>query len=307
MNYNANPLDQIKNFFRNGTIFSKLILINLIVWLAVQIAHVFFNLYREPSELTDALVLRYFAVPAYIPGLMARPWTIFTYMFLHIDFWHIVFNMLWLFWFGKIFLQFLSQKKLLLTYIMGGISGALLYIFAYNFFPLFEIALPVSIALGASASVMAIVTAISFYVPEYSIQLLFIGRIKIIYMAIILFVFDFFAISGANSGGHIAHIGGALWGFSYIFLMKGGKRPYAGGNRFGFIRSLSDLFGKRKMRATYNAGTHARPMSDDEYNAAKLSDQKRIDKILEKISKGGYESLTREEKEILFKSSGKKN
>ncbi len=304
MNYTANPLDEVKKFFLKGSVLSRLILINTAIWLLIQVAHVLFSLYREPTELTDAMVLRYFALPAFIPSLLSKPWTLVTYMFLHLDFWHILFNMLWLFWFGKIFLQYLSEKKLLLTYLLGGITGGLLYVFAFNFFPLYETALPVSIALGASAAVMAIVTAISFYVPDYSIQLLFFGRIKILYLALILFVFDFFAIPGANSGGHIAHIGGAFWGFFYIFLLKRGRMPFSWGLRFGFARSFGSLFRRKKMKASVN---YSRPLSDEDYNATKIKNQKKIDHILDKISKGGYDSLTKEEKELLFKSSGKKN
>ena len=219
--YTKNPADDIKRFFLGRSMLSNLILINIGVWLLVKITNVFFFLFLQPGNASaDEWFLHLLAVPASLPTLVKVPWTPFTYMFLHFDFWHILFNMLWLFWFGKIFLEYLNPKQLFQTYIIGGLTGAVLYIAAFNFFPVFGTALPLSYALGASASVMAIVTAISFYVPNYTIQLLFIGRVKIIYLALILFIFDFFAIPGNNSGGHIAHIGGALWGFIYILLSQ---------------------------------------------------------------------------------------
>lgn len=304
MQYTRNPFDDLKTFFSKGNILSRLIIINAIVWILVKVTFVVLLLYKIPEEHTGSALLRYLAVPAYLPSLIERPWTVFTYMFLHFDFLHILFNMLWLYWFGRIFLSYLSQRKLLFTYIAGGVSGALLYIFFYNFFPLFEESLGTSMALGASASVMAIVMGISFYVPNHSIQLIFIGNVRILYLALILFILDFFAISGTNSGGHIAHIGGALFGFFYVTFLR--KMPYSGGNRFGFARTFSNFVRKNRMKTAYHSRTH-RPVSDEEYNASRAERQSRIDRILDKISKGGYDSLTKEEKDYLFKASGKKN
>jgi hypothetical protein len=170
----------------------------------------------------------------------------------------------------------------------------------------FQSSLPVSVALGASASVMAIVTAISFYVPDYSIQLLFFGRIRILYLAIILFVFDFFAIPTSNSGGHLAHIGGALFGYFFSLWIRKTKHSYGQGAFTGLFMKVRNLFrpGPRISRPSPNQG---RPKTDDEYNVEKRMNQEKIDRILEKISRGGYDSLTKEEKELLFRSSGKKN
>jgi membrane associated rhomboid family serine protease len=304
--YNKNPLDEIRQFFVHRTMLSNLILINVGVWLLVKITDVFLFLNLQPGTTSsNEWLLPFLAVPAYIPSLIKVPWSPLTYMFLHYDFWHILFNMLWLFWFGKIFIQYLSSRQLLQTYLIGGFTGAFFYIAAFNFFPVFQASLPLSYALGASASVMAIVTAISFYVPNYTIQLLFIGRVKIIYLAIILFIFDFFAIPGNNSGGHIAHIGGALWGFAYILLVRKGFGSLFSINSSGWINAFRKKFstGRHKQSSSYNF--NGRPVSDEEYNLEKKAKQKKIDEILEKISKGGYESLTKSEKEFLFKSSGK--
>ena len=199
--------------------------------------------------------------------------------------------------FGKIFLQYLNQRQLVLVYILGGLSGALVYLLAYNLFPVFQPEISRSVAIGASASVMAIVAAIAFRVPNYTLYLFLIGRVRIVYLAIALFVFDFFMIPGSNSGGHLAHIGGALFGFAWA-------QPVwpAFGRKFSALMSMgsaASLFRKKKMRASPGSGS-ARPVSDEEYNMKRAEHQRRIDSILEKISRGGYESLTREEKELLF-------
>jgi len=304
--YPKNPADDIRRFFTRRTMLSNLILINIGVWLLVKITKVFFFLYLQPGNASaDEWFLHFLAVPAFLPTLLKVPWTPLTYMFLHFDFWHILFNMLWLFWFGKIFLEYLNSKQLVQTYILGGLIGAVFYIAAFNFFPVFKTTLPLSFALGASASVMAIVTAISFYVPNYTIQLLFIGRVKIIYLALILFVFDFFAIPGGNSGGHIAHIGGALWGFIYILLVRKGFKNSISIDSIDWMSKLKKRFSSRQQKKGSFHDYKSRPVSDEEYNLGKNANQRMIDDILEKISKGGYESLTKSEKEFLFKSSGK--
>lgn len=295
------PAENLKRFFREGSVLANLIIINVSVWVLVQVVRVIFFLYNQPDEdLATSAIIRIFGVPASIPSLFAKPWTMATYMFLHIDIWHILFNMLWLYWFGRIFQNYLGNKKLLAVYLLGGISGALVYVAAFNIFPVFSQALPLSYALGASASVMAIVSAISFKVPDYTVHLLFLGRVRIIYLALALFVFDFFMIPAGNAGGHIAHIGGAIFGFLYILFSSKTDLNNTAAGWFNF-----DFF-KRKPRFKTGSFNTGRPVSDEEYNRNKADKQKRIDEILEKISKGGYDSLTRDEKEFLFRSSGKR-
>jgi membrane associated rhomboid family serine protease len=304
--YTKNPVEDIRRFFMGRTALSILILINIGVWLLVKIINVFYFLFFHPGNAdANELFIHFLAIPAYPPSLIKVPWTFITYMFLHFDFWHILFNLLWLFWFGKIFLEYLNSRQLFQIYLTGGLIGAIFYVTAFNFFPVFHNTLRFSYALGASASVMAIVTAISFYVPNYTIQFLFIGRVKIIYLAIILFIFDFFAIPGDNSGGHIAHIGGAIWGFIYVLLVRRGFKSYLTVKPFDWMIKLRKRFfsGTQKKDSFHNFNT--RPVSDEEYNIEKKTNQQKIDEILEKISKGGYESLTKSEKEFLFKSSGK--
>lgn len=306
MNYSRNLSEEIKRFFTSGSSLALLILINAGVWILTKAVYVLFFLYNHPDvTLADAWILHHFALPALTGELAARPWTLVTYMFLHVDFFHILFNMLWLFWFGRIFLEYLNSRQLLFTYLAGGLAGGLLYILAFNIFPVFYNTIGVSVALGASASVMAIVTAISFFVPNYSIQLLLIGRVRILYLAVILFIFDFFAIPTGNAGGHIAHIGGALFGYFFSLWLRKTKYAYSTGAFTSLMKKIAGIFHRQKGRSTPPPYS-GRPKDDETYNAEKNLHQKRIDTILEKISRGGYDSLTREEKDILFRSSGKK-
>jgi membrane associated rhomboid family serine protease len=302
-----NPLDEFKRFFRQGSALSVLILVNVGAWVLVQAVKVIFFFYNSPdAEVVDTLLLRILAIPAFLPSLAAKPWTLLTYMFLHFDFWHILFNMMWLYGFGRIFLEFLPPRQLVWIYILGGISGGLIYVAAFNMFPVFSSVVPVSFALGASASVMAIVTAVAVFVPNYTIQLFLVGRLKIIYLAVILFVFDFFMIPSGNAGGHIAHIGGALFGALYILIYRSAgfsMHPVSSGS---FIRNFISRL-KRRQQDSYSAkSTYRRPVSDEEFNLKKRETQKKVDTILDKISRGGYDCLTKEEKEFLFKTSNKR-
>ncbi|MBW6460959.1 MAG: rhomboid family intramembrane serine protease, partial [Bacteroidales bacterium] len=200
-----NPMEEIGRYFRSPAILPRLILINIAIWLLIAVARVLSFLFNIPDSAVGDAIAGYLALPAKMDALLSRPWTLATYMFLHIDFFHILFNMLWLYWFGRIFQEFLRSRQLLFAYIAGGLSGGLLFIFFYNIFPVFERTIDQSVALGASASVMAIVTAIAVYVPGYAVNMFLFGRVRIIYIAAILFILDFFMIRSANAGGHIAH------------------------------------------------------------------------------------------------------
>jgi membrane associated rhomboid family serine protease len=290
-------IDEIKASFKKGSPLTRLIYINLAFFVLVNLVEVFYYLLNRHPSYPNFLLL--FAVPADLGQLASRPWSIITYMFLHKNFLHILFNILWLYWFGKVFLEYLDARKLVGVYLLGGLSGAVLYIAAFNFFPVFSQELGLSYALGASASVMAIVIAIAAYVPNYTMHLLFLGRVKIIYIAIIGFlitsVFDF----SINTGGKIAHIGGGLFGYLYVLRYKQGKDMTRGINRL--LEGLFSLFKpKPKIRVT-----HRNTDTDLDYNARKVDEQKEVDRILDKIAKSGYSSLSNQEKEILFRQSKK--
>lgn len=212
--------------------------------------------------------------------------------------------MLVLYIFGEIFLQYFSQRKLMSTYICGGLAGGLFYILAYNLFPVFEVSREISYALGASASILAILIVIAAYVPDYRINLLFIGPIKLKYFALSIVLIDILSIPTGNAGGHIAHLGGAFWGFLYIWLFQRGTDVYAPFNKFyGNSKGKKTRFRVHKTTKTSKA---KRPVSDEDYNARKAEEERVIDEILDKIAKSGYNNLSSKEKEILFKSSNKK-
>jgi membrane associated rhomboid family serine protease len=244
------------------------------------------------------------AVPSDLHLLMTRPWTIVTYMFTQESFFHILFNMMVLYFGGRIFTEFLDDRKLVNTYIWGGLTGALFFIVSYNLFPVFSEDVRMSVALGASASVLAILVAIATYAPNYTVYLLLLGRIKLKYIAIVLVIIDLLSINRGNPGGHIAHLGGALWGFLSVMLYRKGLKNFPGINWYG-IKNLFTWFNKPRY-TRYKEVNTGRPLNDDEYNRIRAERQKKIDIILDKISKSGYDSLTKEEKELLFSASNKK-
>ncbi len=305
------PFEKMKIFFGKREALSRIILINIAVWLLIALIRNFAFLFSSPEAGASGLykhylsefLLSFLALPANVTEFISKPWTLFSYMFLHFDFLHILFNMLWLYWFGAIFVQYLSQRQFLGTYILGGITGGLLYMLAYNVFPVFDFVRDSALAMGASASVLAIVVAISFYVPNYTINLFLIGPIRIKYIAIITIVMDLLMINAGNAGGHIAHLGGALWGFAYVKML-----PYVDPSKIFGIFSHENISKYKKSRRTKFKVHHGKvPISDEEYNLLKREKQQRIDMILDKISQSGYNSLTKEEKELLFSNSKKQN
>ena len=291
--------DDIKSSFRKGSSVTRLIYINASVFLLISIVSIIGYLLKNqdiPSKTLDLL-----SVPSSLKSLAGRPWTLFTYMFTHKDIWHILFNMLWLYWFGRIFLEYLDQRKLVSVYLLGGLCGAVVYILAFNLFPAFKDVVDVSVAIGASASVMAVVVAIAAYVPDYTVQLFLLGKVKIKYLALAIFVLTSVMDFSVNSGGKLAHIGGALFGYLYTLNLKKGHDIGRGINRI--IDFFATLFKPRKkLKVTYK-----KPVSDYDYNKIKTEHQEKINLILDKISKGGYDSLSKDEKDTLFKESQNKN
>jgi membrane associated rhomboid family serine protease len=291
--------DDIKKTFRNGNNLTKLIFLNVGVFLLVTITAIFGFLLNNPEFPTKAILL--LSVPSSFMDFLARPWTLITYMFTHKDIWHILFNMLWLYWFGKIFLEYLDQRKLVAVYLLGGIAGAVVYMLSFNIFPAFEGVVSDSIAIGASASVMAVVIAIAAYVPDYTVTLFLFGRIKIKYMALAIFVLTSVMDFSVNSGGKLAHIGGALFGYLYTINLRKGLDIGKGINQIiDFLVTL--LKPRKKLKVT-----HKKVATEYEYNKIKAEKQAQINVILDKISKAGYDSLTKEEKDTLFKESSMKN
>jgi len=288
-----NFLLKIKQIFKNGNTLTRLIYINAGVFIIIRLALIVCTLFK----LEDFIFTINLQMPSSLYLLSIRPWTLFTYMFIHYDFLHIIFNMLWLYWFGMIFLQVFNEKQLGALYILGGLAGGTLFILSYNTFPYFSDVNEFSFLIGASASVMAIVFAIAFYRKNFEINLLLIGRVKLIYLAVGIFLLDLLTITSDNTGGHIAHIGGALLGILFAMQMKKGKDLTTP------VVRLMDWFAnirkpKPKMKVTF----HKRE-KDYTYNENRNKDNADIDAILDKLKRSGYESLSSEEKKRLFDAS----
>jgi membrane associated rhomboid family serine protease len=303
MNYNQSAGDRLRSLAQMKPALSQLIMVNVGVWFILALVQLAGFLSQPAGLAGDQLwlekLLPWIAVPASVPNLMLKPWTLITYMFVQEGFWHLFFNMIWLYWFGKIFMEFMPGRKIYSIYLIGGISGALMFILAYNIFPVFHDTMELSTTIGASASVLAITIATAVLVPDYSVNLLFIGQLKIKYIAIFTVILDVLMIRSGNAGGHIAHIGGAISGALFILFIR---KDVA--QRLGLLRlkTMLNPFGRKPLRKVHS---QKRPLNDDEYNRQKVQKQQKIDHILDKISRSGYSSLSAEEKDILFNSSKK--
>jgi hypothetical protein len=218
-------------------------------------------------------------------------------MFLHFDFLHILFNLLWLYWMGQIFLGYFDQGKLITIYLLGGITGGIFYVAGFNSFPVFAQIVTDSRLMGASASVIAIVAALAIHAPNHTLHLMFIGPVRMKYIALFSILLYVISISSSNAGGNLAHLGGAFWGMIYIFQLRRGIDVGKGMNRL--FSGISKIFKPHpKVKVAYRK---PKPADDIEYNRQKNQDKIRMNQILEKISKSGYDSLSKEEKEILFR------
>ncbi len=288
-------IDEIKESYRKGSTLHKLIYINVGIFLTIHIGViilVLLNKINRDQSINE--ILYYLAVPSDLSALSRRPWTIITYMFTHGYLYHIVFNLMVLYWFGRYFIEEFGLKKLLSVYLLGGIGGAILFIGLYNLLPFFQDVREQSLATGASASIMAIVIAVAYYVPNRRMNLVFIGPVKIIYIALTIFIVSTILDFTNNTGGKIAHIGGGLVGYIFAVYYKKGRDISRGFDRI--MDSFSTIFKKKeRMKVSYK-----RPSDDIEYNKVKMEEQKEIDRILDKISKAGYDSLSKAEKEKLF-------
>lgn len=297
-------LDDFRNAFsRHNNAHIQLIIINVVVFVFLGTLFVISKSSGTPILFNS--VYKHFTLPSDLNLFATKPWTLITYSFAHyfgyenggIGIFHIFFNMLGFYWFSRVFVEYLGSDKLIALYVLGAISGGLLYILLYNVVPYFSE--NAALLVGSSASVFAIVASTATLLPNYSFYLLFLGPVKIKYIAAFFIVTSFFGTVGFNAGGNIAHLGGALIGFVYI------KQLQVGVN-WGlwvtmFLYWIKNLFkSKPKVKVSYRSEEQSfrKSVSD------KIS-QEEIDDILDKISEGGYESLTREEKEKLFNASKK--
>lgn len=286
-----NFLDEIKQQYRLGGVTEKLIYWNV-------------ALFAIPWILTGILSLfgiqlgfmNYVSLSSNPTDLFWKPWSIFTYAFFHADIFHILFNLIILNFVGRLFLTFFTQKQLLSLYFMGLIFAGLIYILSYLFFP--ALANQVVTLIGASGAIMAVLFGVATYAPQMQVRLLLIGNIRLWHIAVFYVVVDLISLSFSNVGGHIAHLGGALFGYLYASQLQKGNDLTKGFS--SFMDWVVNLF--QQNHKTPFKKVHKNNSYTQQKHAVKDKSQQQIDEILDKISQSGYDSLTKEEKEFLFKA-----
>jgi membrane associated rhomboid family serine protease len=294
-------LDDIRApFTRRDNALSQLLLINVLVFVVLLLIRVTLFLVTA-GRLDISLVLEWLAVPSGPFTLLTRPWTLLTYAFVHTDFFHILFNLLNLYWFGSLVREYLGDRKLVSLYILGALAGAVLYLLAYNFIPVF--AGRPAMLYGASAGVTAIIVGAATLLPDYTFSIIFLGPVRIKYIAAVVVVVSIAGIDGGNPGGEIAHLGGALLGFLFVKQLQRGRdlgRP---------VQAIGDwvggLLSGPRLRVTHRGGSAAAPAASPRKGNLPKPEQEDLDAILDKISRSGYESLSKDEKQRLFKASQK--
>ncbi|MCU0430206.1 MAG: rhomboid family intramembrane serine protease [Cytophagaceae bacterium] len=274
-------------YSKKGNYLIRLILINIAVFLFLSIC--WFVSRFASFDIFSWLLHWVFSMPTPMPELMYRPWTFVITFFTHYDFFHILTNMLGLYWFGRIVEDLVGNKKLLALYLLGGLASSLLVIALYNTVPYF-VNMP-STVVGASGAVFAIAVAAATLAPNYSLYLMLIGPVRIKYIVAVYIFLSLLGIAGSNAGGNVAHLGGTLFGFFYVAMLRNGNDL---GKPVYWIMSWWEP--KPKMKTTYRNKNTIKYTNES-------PDQDEIDRILDKINRSGYESLSKEEKQKLFKAS----
>ena len=281
-----NILENLKYRFKNAGIVEQLIYVNLVVFLLVFITNTFGFLFQSNNN----LLVEWFSLPANFNDFLYKPWTIITYGFLHTSFLHILLNLVALFYIGHLFKQYFTSKQLLNFYLLGTLFGGIIFIASYNFFPALQRVADNSVLLGASAGISAIFIGIATYIPNYELKFPLIGFVKLWTLACVWIAIDIIQIPAGNAGGHLAHIGGAIFGFLYVVR--------ASNKELEILKPLKKFFEKKEkpLKTVYKSGK--KPSKN---NYKKTENQAEIDHILDKISKSGYDTLTKSEKDFLFK------
>lgn len=278
--------------FKTANIVVKIIAINVLIFLLVKLSAFFMQ--TKPIVVTS-----WFVLPEGLGEFITQPWSIITYSFLHFGFFHIFFNMYVLYWFGRIVLNLFNEKRFLAIYLLGAVCGGLLYMLAYNLFPVFIGTN--GYLLGASAAVRAIMIFIAAYSPNTEVMI-FRWRIKLWHIGLAVILLDIIQIpTSGNAGGLIAHLGGALLGYLYATqLAKGNDIGKWFENILDWFENLFKPRTKKPFRKVHRTTQKSSPRSNTKVDAS--DHQKKVDGILDKIGKSGYESLTKAEKDFLFKA-----
>lgn len=298
----GNFFTNLKQTYQQGRMPVRFVYINVGIFILTFLVRTILLLFNHNgSELFSFLEL-----PAWTERFICQPWSLITYMFMHADILHLLFNMLWLYWFGQLFLFFFSERSFCGLYFFGGLCGGVLYMLFYNIFPYFSAAVYTAMLMGASASVLAITVATAVREPDFRVRLFLFGEIRLKYIALLMVGMDLLLMTSGNAGGHIAHLGGALGGLWFALSMRRG-RDITGWINF-LIDKIVNLFSwfskrpkrKARMKVHYNFRE-----KDYDYNARKKAESEEIDRILDKLKQSGYGSLTTEEKKALFDASKK--
>lgn len=298
-------IDDLKNKYREGSMLMRLIYINIAVFVVLHIIGLV-SVLSGHGAVDSFSWIELSSIPQEV---LYRPWTVITYAFAHYEILHILFNMLWLYWLGRIFMEYFTSKQLVGLYLLGAVGGAALYLLMYTFVPALS---GHNYMLGASASVMAIVVGIAAYSPDYKIGLLFIGEISLKWVAIVAVMIDLLSLdSMTNVGGHIAHLGGAGVGLLYALMMRRGHDITAPLN--SLIDKLVSLFARRDKQGpgspvggrAYRRAAGNTSAGADSHQQSPRAAEEELDRVLAKIKRSGYTALTEEERAMLFSFSKK--
>lgn len=301
--------DDIKREFSYGNMITRIIIVNVAVFLAINLLKITLFI-ANAGHLSNTYfqLVHFFSASTNWWHNLTHPWVLVTSTFLHEDFFHILWNMLFLMWFGRIVGDFIGNQRVLPIYLLGGIAGLLGYFGSYFIMPYGVIGL---YAMGASAAVMAFVVAAAKLSPDYPINIILIGEVRLKYIALVFVLLDLIGITnGSNTGGHFAHICGAVFGWIYIVQLRSGNDWAIPINRF--LNFVSNLFTKKEAKYIRNnpkMTVRHRPENAQTTRPAEPAraqhQQERLDEILDKIKESGYDQLSAEDKEFLFQISKK--
>ncbi len=292
-------IEQINYKIKKSDTVEKLIYVNIALFIVTHLIQTIGYFFKWPlNTVTDFLVL------SQSPEvLLQKPWSIITYAFLHQGIFHLIFNLLLLYYFGRMFTTYFPPRRLLTLYFLGAISGGVVYMLSYQFLPVFS-EVKSSFLIGSSASVMAIVIAITTHIPSMGVRLFMLGTIKLWQIAAVFILLDLVRMPMGNAGGHLAHLGGAVMGYLYISqLAKGLDLGFWWDKLADAIARLFSSKNNKPLRTVHRSSSKSKPNT---VTTHKSMQQKKIDDILDKISKSGYDSLSREEKDFLFNSGNEK-
>jgi membrane associated rhomboid family serine protease len=291
-------IQDVRTEFQKGNTITRLIFINLFVYIALNLLYVFLH-GTAPGLYSD--IRNTFALSNHWMHNLTHPWAWITHMFVHDGFWHILWNMLFLYWFGRIVGDLIGDHHMLPIYLYGGLFGGLIFVLSSSMIGYIP---GTSYAIGASGATMAIVLAAGVIAPDYMMRLILIGSVKLKYIVLAVLLMDIFRLAGStNVGGHVAHLGGAAMGWFYIYSLRAGAE--IGKPVIRLQHTLSQLFSNRqqKRKSARVFEMRGKPANDSPPRQSDVQDK--IDEILDKISQQGYESLTEEEREFLYQASKK--